>query len=177
MRYNKNWRNFLWVLMALLLLCLTDSFIRYVNSYRVAERKVVKSLAEMQELHEETIYNWENDTSSMKLLHRFPFDEKKLNLPAVYIFSNDTLDFWNSNILDPKFVNDLSFEEHSIVKNNNCLYYVSQVENDSVRFVAATLFYRNNQLHNSENHFVPANINGDYSIDFEYIDGIIKPSM
>lgn len=100
-----------------------------------------------------------------------------MNLPAVYIFENDTLAFWNSNILDPKFVENLPFEEHSLIQNNNYLFYVSQTENDSSRFVAATLLYRNNFLHNSKNCFVPTNINGDYSIDFEYNDGVIIPTM
>lgn len=174
---TKKFRNFIWLLFTVLLFVATDSLIRYENSYSVAEKKVIKSLAEVQRIQSQTIIKWQNDTSGMNLRLRFPFDEKKLNLPAVYIFENDTLAFWNSNILDPKFVENLPFEEHSLIQNNNYLFYVSQTENDSSRFVAATLLYRNNFLHNSKNCFVPTNINGDYSIDFEYNDGVIIPTM
>ena len=146
------------ILLALILLLISgDSIIRSRDSHEIVSKKISQSLRDTQS---------KIDSISAKIkIEDFSSVSQNDKNVATYIFTNDSLTYWSSDINDPISLLENATAAKNIFKQGNKTFYVARSEIDSVKIFTSTLLYHQNP-HEGKNLFVPQKINGLYEIDF-----------
>ena len=174
MKKNTLFREILTLILLIASLILGDYIIRSRNSNEIITEKISLSLKENQNkvdsisaLCKDYIINAnENFKDCLHLL------SNNRNI-ASYIFKNDSLIFWNSDINDPNSLLENIHSTKNIFEHGNKVFYIVCSEIDSYKIFTTTLLYH--KKNNDENNtFILKKINGAYKIDFYIEENEIK---
>lgn len=146
------------LLIALLTLIISDSLIKTNNNISNVSKITSASLVEIQETHD-SINGIFIDADNI-----VPSATNN-SLPAIYLFLNDSLIYWSSNINEPNILKEISSDKNIIRQANNT-FYVTCKQNDSLKILLSTPLYRDNPNIPDDNKFLPENINGNYNLNF-----------
>ena len=174
MKKNTLFREILTLILLIASLILGDSIIRSRNSNEIITEKISLSLKENQ-----------NKVDSISALCKDNFINANENFKdclhllsnnrniASYIFKNDSLIFWNSDINDPNSLLENIHSTKNIFEHGNKVFYIVCSEIDSYKIFTTTLLYH--KKNNDENNtFILKKINGAYKIDFYIEENEIK---
>ena len=174
MKKNTLFREILTLILLIASLILGDSIIRSRNSNEIITEKISLSLKENQ-----------NKVDSISALCKDNFINANENFKdclhllsnnrniASYIFKNDSLIFWNSDINDPNSLLENIHSTKNIFEHGNKVFYIVCSEIDSYKIFTSTLLYH--KKNNDENNtFILKKINGAYKIDFYIEENEIK---
>ena len=174
MKKNTLFREILTLILLIASLILGDYIIRSRNSNEIITEKISLSLKENQ-----------NKVDSISALCKDNFINANENFKdclhllsnnrniASYIFKNDSLIFWNSDINDPNSLLENIHSTKYIFEHGNKVFYIVCSEIDSYKIFTSTLLYH--KKNNDENNtFILKKINGAYKIDFYIEENEIK---
>lgn len=174
MKKNTLFRDILTLILLIASLILGDYIIRSRNSNEIITEKISLSLKENQ-----------NKVDSISALCKDNFINANENFKdclhllsnnrniASYIFKNDSLIFWNSDINDPNSLLENIHSTKNIFEHGNKVFYIVCSEIDSYKIFTSTLLYH--KKNNDENNtFILKKINGAYKIDFYIEENEIK---
>ena len=174
MKKNTLFREILTLILLIASLILGDYIIRSRNSNEIITEKISLSLKENQ-----------NKVDSISALCKDNFINANENFKdclhllsnnrniASYIFKNDSLIFWNSDINDPNSLLENIHSTKNIFEHGNKVFYIVCSEIDSYKIFTSTLLYH--KKNNDENNtFILKKINGAYKIDFYIEENEIK---
>ena len=157
MKKNALLKNIFTLLLLIVILILGDSIIRSRNSHEIVEKKISQSLKETQHKIDSITTNFKIENYSSQ-----NFNDKNT---ATYIYINDSLYFWSSNLNDPNSLLENTNSSKNIFKQGNKTFYVAKSEIDSAEIFTSTLLYH--QIpHEGKNIFIPKKINGTYELEF-----------
>ena len=155
----------IFTLLLLIILISGDTIIKSRNSNEIATKKISQSLRDTQHKIDSITTNFKvEDFSSVNL------NDKNI---ATYVFINDSLAYWNSDVNDPNSLLENINSTKNIFQQGNKTFYVARSEIDSVRIFTSALLYHENP-HQGKNTFVPQKISGHYEINFFIEDEEIK---
>ena len=157
MKKNTLFKEIFTLLLLILLLISGDTIIRSRNSHEIVSKKISQSLRETQSKID--------SISAKSITEDFSSASHNDKNIATYIFTNDSLTYWSSDINDPNSLLQNIHSAKNIFKQGNKTFYVARSEIDSVKIFTSTLLYHQNP-HKGKNLFVPQKINGLYEIDF-----------
>ncbi|MBO5848509.1 MAG: HAMP domain-containing histidine kinase [Bacteroidales bacterium] len=174
MKKNTLFREILTLILLIASLILGDYIIRSRNSNEIITEKISLSLKENQ-----------NKVDSISALCKDNFINANENFKdclhllsnnrniASYIFKNDSLIFWNTDINDPNSLLENIHSTKNIFEHGNKVFYIVCSEIDSYKIFTSTLLYH--KKNNDENNtFILKKINGAYKIDFYIEENEIK---
>ena len=158
-------KEFFTLLLLIIVLISGDSIIKSRNSHEIVSKKISQSLRETQDKIDSISSNFKvEDFSSAN------HNDKNV---ATYIFINDSLAYWNSDVNDPNSLLENINSTKNIFQQGNKTFYVARSEIDSVKIFTSALLYHKNP-HQGKNTFVPEKIGGHYEINFFIEDEEIK---
>ena len=159
---NKIIKDRIWcrLIIAIILLLISDTLVRINNSESKVFKDINLTLTEIQRTHD-SIYN-------AGLKHDDFASLQNNTVPAIYIFNNDSLIFWSSNINEPNVLKKVTSAKNIITHANND-FYVTCKQTDSVKILLSTPLYNDNS-----NTFLPKSINGNYELSFSILGDNIK---
>lgn len=168
MNKKQNLKKILSIIIAIILLISGDCYIRYKNSLTKTSGIISSSLENIRHNHEKITREWnELDFENLSSWeNNFPFNEKERKDQSIYIFQNDSLIFWNSNINDPQTLLKNIDSTKNIFHYGNRYFYITLSKKDNYKLFTSTLLYRDNPYKINNDHFIPAKINGSYKMTF-----------
>ena len=165
MKKNTLFKEIFTLLLLIIILIAGDTIIKSRNSNEIATKKISQSLRDTQDKIDSISTNFKvEDFSSVNL------NDKNI---ATYVFINDSLAYWSSDINDPNSLLENINSTKNIFQQGNKTFYVARSEIDSVRIFTSALLYHENP-HQEKNTFVPQKISGHYEINFFIEDEEIK---
>lgn len=156
MKKNSLFKKTLTLFVLIIVLISCDSIIRSRNSYGIVSEKISHSLKETQNKTDSISTNFKTEDLSSQ-----NFNDKNI---ATYIYINDSLVFWSSDINDPKSLLKNIHSNKNIYKQGNKTFYVARSEIDSIKIFTSTPLYHQN-WHERKNIFIPKKISGTYEIE------------
>jgi hypothetical protein len=168
MKKNTLFKEIFTLLLLIIVLISGDTIIKSRNSNEIATKKISQSLRETQDKIDSISANFKvEDFSSAN------HNDKNV---ATYIFINDSLTYWSSDINDPNSLLEKIHSTKNVFQQGNKTFYVARSEIDSVRIFTSALLYHKNP-HQGKNTFVPQKISGHYEINFFIEDDEIKVNL
>lgn len=174
MKKNTLFREISTLILLIASLILGDSIIRSRNSNEIITEKISLSLKENQNKVDSISAlckdNFINANDNFKDCLHLLSNNRNI---ASYIFKNDSLIFWNSDINDPNSLLENIHSTKNIFEHGNKVFYIVCSEIDSYKIFTSTLLYH--KKNNDENNtFILKKINGAYKIDFYIEENEIK---
>ena len=138
-----------------------------VNHFKVVQTSVhIKRVLEQELIERDKAL-----TSIFNTISKIPISEKEelfkdraseLNEIGgiIYLFENDSLIYWSSNLIDPSDIRDL--ENHSVVKLNNGWYKITNTRLNNKKFLGALLI-KNEFAYSNE--YLPQDFFSDLALD------------
>ncbi len=166
MEKKKVYKDSILVVFFILLLIIGDSIIKTHNSQERISKKIYKSLNLIQDFHDSISSNQERIISEIINNPNKNFLKDNSNSSAKYLFSNDSLVYWNDDLNDPDNLLKNAVSKINIYTESNITFLVSKISRDSILLFTSTPLYYANQNKSNENKFLPTNLNGSYKIDF-----------
>ncbi len=165
MKKNRIYKDYVSLFLLVLIFISSNIVIKSKNSNERIADKISSSLIATQNKHDSIASyfkeNYETITKDPKKF--FPTEDK--NNIAAYLFKNDSLIYWNSDINDPASLLQLN-SKSNIYKQGHYDYYVAITSSDSLKiFTSTPLCHHNPYLENNDN-YIPEQINGSYNINF-----------
>ncbi len=168
MKKNTLFKNIFTSLLLVGILIIGDSFIKSRNSHEIISKKISQSLKETQGVIDSIATNFN--------LEDCHFQNKNYKNIATYIFTNDSLTYWSSDINDPKTLLKNIHSTKNIFQQGNKTFYVARSEIDSSKIFISTPLYHKNP-HEEFGKFIPQKINGIYEIGFFIEDDELKSNL
>ncbi len=160
-------KEFLNLLLFILLLFFSDIIIKSRNSEERVLSQISSSLEKIQTKHDSLASDFKNELQTIeKDFGKFHPTSEENNI-AIYIFKNDSLIFWNSDINDPQKLLDEIRSPKNIFKQGNNDYFVTLTKNDTIKFFTSTPLCYHNPYFEKKDHFFPKKINGSYEIHLD----------
>lgn len=167
----------LFLLFASLILC--NIIIKSKNSEENVINKISFSLVKIQDRHDSIAIDFKNNFQDI-ILNPEKFYPIKSTInsndsrdakycvsttEAIYLFKNDSLIYWNSDLNDPQSLLQINSEKNIFTQGNN-QFFITLTQNDSLKLYTSTpLYYKSSKITN-KNIYQPEKINGNYEIDF-----------
>ncbi len=158
------------IFLSLVFIC-GNFIIKSNNSAEKINSIISQSLNLIQNQHDSISNNFLKNFNTEKLL-----TQNKENTPCFYLFKNDSLIYWNSDLNEPSSLLKL-INKKNIFKQGNNYYYITICENDSLKLFTSTPLYYQNPNFNLENKFLPEIIHGEYEITFDIVNDEISYSI
>ncbi len=158
-------RESLCLILMIMLLIFSNIIIKSKNSEERVVEKISASLESIQSKHDSLALAFKNNFKSIieKPEDFYPANEE--NSLAIYLFKNDSLIYWNSDLNDPKSLLKTDSEK-SIFSQGNNKFFLTLSQNDSLKLFTSTPLYYKNPNISGNNIYLPEKINGTYDIDF-----------
>ncbi len=156
-------KEYIILLLLSLILIFSNYIIKKNNSKEKIIEKISYSLIDIQNCH---------DSISDKFLKNYDIKED-IDECEIFVFKNDSLTYWSSNINDPEKILKLN-KKKNVLKQGNNYYFITLTENDSLKLFCSTPLYYENQNLENKNKFLPIDVNGSYELEFEIKDNSIE---
>ena len=166
---------YLFLLFASLILC--NIIIKSKNSEENVINKISSSLVKIQDKHDSIAIDFKNNFQVIisnpekfypikPTINSNDRDAKYcVSTEAIYLFKNDSLFYWNSDLNDPQTLLQINSEKNILTQGNN-QFFITLTQNDSLKLYTSTpLYYKSSKITN-KNIYQPEKINGNYEIDF-----------
>ena len=167
---------YLFLLFASLILC--NIIIKSKNSEENVINKISSSLVKIQDRHDSIAIDFKNNFQDIisnpekfypiksTINSNASRDAKYcVSTVAIYLFKNDSLIYWNSDLNDPQSLLQINSEKNIFTQGNN-QFFITLTQNDSLKLYTSTpLYYKSPKITN-KNIYQPEKINGNYEIDF-----------
>ena len=174
---------YLFLLFASLILC--NIIIKSKNSEEKVINKISSSLVKIQDRHDSIVIDFKNNfqdiisnpekfypiKSTINSNDRDATNDRSrdaifcVSTEAIYLFKNDSLIYWNSDLNDPQTLLQINSEKNIFTQGNN-QFFITLTQNDSLKLYTSTpLYYKSSKITN-KNIYLPEKINGNYEIDF-----------
>lgn len=165
MKKNTLFKEFFTLILLISILFFGNLLSKSRNSHEIISEKISQYLKETQNKIDSisTKFNAEEISSQN-------FNDKNI---ATYIFINDSLTFWSSDINDPTSLLENIHSTKNIFEQGNKTFYIAYSEKDSIKTFTSTPLYHKNP-YNDNNIFIPKKIDGSYKIDFFIEEDEIK---
>lgn len=154
-----------------LLLIISNIIIKSFNSEEKILNGISDSLETIQSNHDALAEDFENNFLSITKEPEIFYYGKNANNIAIYLFKDDDLVFWNSDINDPENLLKKINNDKNIFTQGNIDYYVTLSKIDSIKLFASTPLCHHDLQSDANDQFLPEIINGSYVINFNIIDG------
>ena len=136
MKKNTLFKEIFTLLLLIIVLIFGDTIIKSRNSNEIATKKISQSLRDTQDKIDSITANFiVEDFSSVNI------EDKNI---ATYVFINDSLAYWSSDINDPNTLLENIHNSKNIFQQGNKTFYVARSEIDSVRIFTSALLYHKN---------------------------------
>ena len=170
--------------LCLILLIMTFIFSNIIIKSKNSEEKVVdkisSSLEKIQSKHDSLILDFQNNFLSIisepeKFYPINPTDAKYyVSSDAIYLFKNDSLIYWNSDLNDPKnLIEEIKSEKNILTQGNN-QFFLTLTQIDSIKLFTSTPLYHISSNISDQNIYLPEKINGFYGINFTISENLIN---
>ena len=170
--------------LCLILLIMTFIFSNIIIKSKNSEEKVVdkisSSLEKIQSKHDSLTLDFQNNFLSIisepeKFYPINPTDAKYyVSSDAIYLFKNDSLIYWNSDLNDPKnLIEEIKSEKNILTQGNN-QFFLTLTQIDSIKLFTSTPLYHISSNISDQNIYLPAKINGFYGINFTISENLIN---
>lgn len=166
MKKNRIFKESLSLFILILALIFSNIIIKSKNSEEKVLNKISCSLETIQDKHDSLTSYFKNNFQTIIEVPEEFYPTNKENTPAIYIFENDSLIYWSSDMNDPKKLLKKTQDEKSIIKFGHNEYYISYINLDTIKFFTSTLLCHHNNYSENDDQFIPAKINGSYNINF-----------
>ena len=166
-------RESLCLILLIMLLIFSNIIIKSKNSEERVIKKISASLESIQAKHDSLALEFQNNFKSIieKPEDFYPVNDE--NSFAIYLFKNDSLIYWNSDLNDPKSLLKTDSEKNIFSQGNN-KFFLTLTKNNSLKLFTSTPLYYKNPNIAGNNIFLPEKINGAYEIDFLIDDNKIN---
>ena len=155
------------VVFLILLLIIGDSIIKSNNNQEKISDKIYKSLNQIRDFHDSISSNQEKIISEIINNPNKSFLKDYNNFSsAKYLFSNDSLVYWSSDLNDPDNLYKKATSKINIYTEGNTTFLISKITQDSISLFTSTPLYYADQNKTNENKFLPTKLNGLYKINF-----------
>lgn len=161
------------MLILLMILILSNIIIKSKNSEENVTNKISASLETIQSKHDSIISDFRNNFSDITKNPDFFYPASEENKTAVFLFKDDSLLYWNSDINDPKTLLETNNPEKNIFTQGNNQFYLTSTKIDSLSIFTSTPLYHKNPNPAENNIFLPKKINGSYDLEFSITDDLI----
>ena len=160
-------KDYLRLFLLVLVLIFSNVVIKSKNSEEKVLDKISSSLEKIQIKHDSLSSEFRNNFQNIiKEPEKF-YPTKEENNLTIYIFKNDSLTYWNSNVNDPKnLLNEISSQKNIHTQGHND-YYITLINLDSIKFFTSTPLCHHNPYSENNDQFLPTKINGSYKINFK----------
>lgn len=183
MEKNRFLKDCLSLSILVLVLILSNVIIRSKNSEEIVINKISNSLEKIQEKHDSLASDFKNNFQSIVKEPEKFYPTEEENGIAIYLFKNDSIIYWNSDINDPKNLLQEIYSTKKIFNQGHNDYFATITKLDSIKFITSTLLCNHNPHSENNDHFFPTRINGSYKINFKieneriYCDINYQPKM
>lgn len=179
MTMNKNnlFKESIIALILILVLIFSNVFIKSSNSEKNVSKKISSSIEAIQSRHDSITEVFKNNTTNIVRTPKSFFSSKKAKEYGIYIFTNDSVTYWSSDINDPYNLLKIINNNKNIYRQGNNYYYVTFTQIDSVKFFTSTPLYFKNPIDENQNRFIPEKINGEYNIEFNIVNDNIEYNL
>lgn len=150
----------------LLIVILSNIIIKSNNSEDKVLNKIYSSLEKIQTKHDSISSDFQIDFENVIENPKKKFATDEENIPAIYIYKNDSLIYWNSNINDPQTLLRKISSSNSIFKQGRSDYFVTLTKVDSIKFFTSSPLCHHNSYNEFDDIFIPTKINGSYEMCF-----------
>ena len=159
MEKNRVLKKLLGLFLLILAFIFCDYIVKLKNSEEKIHNKISSSLQAIQNQHDSINSDLKNNPQTF-------LNSGSKTSPAIYIFKNDSLVYWSSDINDPNTLFNNCIAEKNIFTQGNYNFFVTRVNLDSLSFLTSTPLYYKNPDNSKNNIYLPKKINGFYSINF-----------
>ena len=165
MNKKRIFRDYLCLILLIMALIFSNVIIKSKNSEEKVMNKISSSLTTIQNEHDSLSSYFKNNPQNIidESEKLYPIKNSKL---AIYIFKNDSLAYWNSDINDPSTLLKKCIYEKNIFTQGNYDFFVTRTNTDSLSFLTSTPLYYKNPDSSQNNIYLPKKIHGSYSINF-----------
>lgn len=170
MKKNRFLKEYFGLFLLVLALFLSNIIIKSKNSEENVKDKISCSLETIQAKHDSIASDFKNNFQTIIAKPEKYYPTKEENNFAIYIFKNDSLTYWNSDINDPKIIFQKNKASKNIYTQGSNDYYITRITLDSINFFTSTPLCRHNQYSENNDQFHPEKINGSYKINFKIKD-------
>ena len=154
------------LILLIMILIFSNAFIKTKNSEKRIVSKISSSLEKIQAEHDSLALEFVNNFKAISEDPEKFYPTKEENNIAIYLFKNDSLIYWNSDLNDPQTLLKNDSAKNILTQGNN-QYFVTLTQTDSLKlFTSTPLYYKNPNISN-ENIYLPEKINGSYEIIFK----------
>ncbi len=167
MQNNRYLKEYLNLFILVLVLIFSNVIIKSKNSEEKVLKKISCSLEAIQIKHDSLASDFKNNFKSIVKEPEKFYPTKKANTLAIYLFKNDSLIYWNSDINDPKKILQEISSAKNIFSQGHNDYFVTSTNLDSIRIFTSTPLCHHNPNSENNDQFLPAKINGSYKINFK----------
>ena len=125
-------RESLCLILLIMLLIFSNIIIKSKNSEERVIKKISASLESIQAKHDSLALEFQNNFKSIieKPEDFYPVNDE--NSFAIYLFKNDSLIYWNSDLNDPKSLLKTDSEKNIFSQGNN-KFFLTLTKNDSLK--------------------------------------------
>ena len=155
-----------------LLLIFSNIVIKARNSEERVIDKISSSLEKIQNEHDSIASHFKNNFQDVISDPEKFYPINPTN--AIYIFQNDSLIYWNSDLNDPTIILKEIHSEKNIFTQGNNQFFLTLTQIDSLKLFTSTPLYYQSPNSSNKNIYLPEKINGSYSIDFLINDNQIN---
>lgn len=168
MKKNRILKEYLSLFLLVSVLFLSNVIIRSKNSEEKIKDKITRSLEKIQDKHDSLAYDFKKNFQTIIAKPGKFYPTKEENNLAIYIFRNDSLIYWNSDINDPKIIFQENRSSKNIFRQGHNDYYITLANLDSIKFFTSTPLCHHNPNPEKSDQFLPDKINGSCKIDFKF---------
>ncbi len=165
-------RESVFLFLLTLLLIFSNIVIKSRNSEERVIDKISSSLEKIQNEHDSISSHFRNNFQDIisdpeKFYPTNPTDTRYcVSTNAIYVFQNDSLIYWNSDLNDPTTILKEIHSEKNIFTQGNNQFFLTLTQIDSLKLFTSTPLYYKSPNYSDKNIYLPKKINGSYSIDF-----------
>ena len=167
MEKNRFLKEYLSLFILVLILILSNIIIESKNSEEKVLNKIYNTLELIQNKNDSITSDFRiNFLNIIKEPEKFYPTKDETDL-AIYLFKNDSLIYWNSDINDPKKILQEITSQKNIFSQGHNDFFVTQTNLDSIKFFTSTPLCHHNPLSENDDQFLPKRINGLYKLNFK----------
>ena len=167
MENNRYLKEYLTLFILVLVLIFSNVIIKSKNSEKNVFNKISCSLEAIQIKHDSITSDFKNNFKSIVKEPEKFYPTKEANTLAIYLFKNDSLIYWNSDINDTKKILQEISSTKNIFSQGHNEYYVTSTNIDSIILYTSTPLCHHNPYSENNDQFLPIKINGSYKINFK----------
>ena len=166
MEKNHFIKDYLSLFILVFILIFSNIIIKSKNSEEKVLNKISNSLELIQNKHDSLTSDFRNNFQDVVKEPEKFYPAKEETDFAIYLFKNDILIYWNSDINDPKQILQEIISPKSIFSQGQNDYYVTTTSLDSIKFFTSTPLCHHNPYSENNDQFLPTRINGSYKVNF-----------